>query len=83
MKQYFCIIFMIIACLINSCGTILYPDRRDGRHTDKIDAGVAVLDATGLLFFIIPGLVAFTVDFATGCIYTDNKTSSQNSKSKK
>ena len=28
-----------------------------------------MLDAVGLLFYIIPGLIAFAVDFATGAIY--------------
>ena len=30
---------------------------------------MAVLDAIGLLFYVIPGLIAFGVDFATGAIY--------------
>jgi hypothetical protein len=52
----------------SSCGTLMYPERR-GQGAGRIDAGVAVLDGIGLLLFIIPGLVAFTVDFATGAIY--------------
>ena len=31
--------------------------------------GVAALDGIGVLLFVIPGLVAFIVDFATGAIY--------------
>jgi len=50
------------------CGTIMYPERR-GQKAGKIDAGVAVLDAIGLLFFIIPGVIAFAVDFNNGTIY--------------
>ena len=50
------------------CGTILYPERR-GQHAGKIDAGVAVMDGVGLLLFIIPGVIAFAVDFGTGAIY--------------
>ena len=53
---------------ISSCGYLLYPERR-GQTGDKIDAGVAALDAIGLLFFIIPGLIAFAVDFTNGTIY--------------
>ena len=30
---------------------------------------VHVLDAAGLVVFIVPGLIAFGVDFVTGCIY--------------
>jgi hypothetical protein len=50
------------------CGTILYPERK-GQTGGQIDPGVAVLDAAGLLLFIIPGLIAFGVDFSTGAIY--------------
>ena len=35
----------------------------------RIDPTVAILDGIGLLLFIIPGLVAFAVDFHTGAIY--------------
>lgn len=31
--------------------------------------GIAVLDGVGLLLFLVPGIVAFAVDFSTGCIY--------------
>lgn len=53
---------------IAACGTLLYPERR-GQKTGQIDAGVAILDAVGLVFFIVPGLIALAVDFATGAIY--------------
>ncbi|MNF58995.1 MULTISPECIES: polyribonucleotide nucleotidyltransferase [unclassified Pseudomonas] len=53
---------------ITACGSILYPDRR-GQIEGKIDPAIAALDAVGLLFYIIPGLIAFAVDFATGAIY--------------
>lgn len=52
-----------------SCGTILYPERRGQRTTARIDAGVAVMDALWCLLFIIPGVVAFAVDFSDGAIY--------------
>ena len=50
------------------CGTIMYPDRK-GQKSGKIDAGVAVLDGIGLLLFIVPGVIAFAVDFNNGTIY--------------
>ncbi|POA17312.1 polyribonucleotide nucleotidyltransferase [Pseudomonas sp. FW300-N1A1] len=53
---------------ITACGSILYPDRR-GQIEGKIDPAIAALDAVGLLFYIVPGLIAFAVDFATGAIY--------------
>ena len=50
------------------CGTLMYPERR-GQQNGRIDVGVAVLDGLGLLLFIIPGVIAFAVDFSTGAIY--------------
>ena len=60
------IIFLIVQ--MNACGFLLYPERQ-GQKKGQIDAGVAVLDAVGLFFFIVPGVIAFAVDFATGAIY--------------
>jgi hypothetical protein len=51
-----------------SCGTILYPERR-GQPAGRLDVGVVVLDGIGLLLFLVPGVIAFAVDFATGAIY--------------
>lgn len=53
---------------VASCGTIIYPERR-GQAAGKVDVGIAVLDGLGLLLFIIPGVIAFAVDFSTGAIY--------------
>ena len=50
------------------CGTLMYPERR-GQKGGRLDVGVAVLDGIGLLFFIIPGVIAFCVDFSNGTIY--------------
>src|ERR1700691_6318147 len=50
------------------CGTLMYPERR-GQRGGSIDAGVAILDGIGLLFGIIPGVIAFAVDFSNGTIY--------------
>lgn len=52
----------------SGCGLILYPERK-GQKSGDIDATVAVLDGIGLLFFIIPGVIAFVVDFHHGTIY--------------
>jgi hypothetical protein len=50
------------------CGTLLYPERR-GQRGGGIDVGVAILDGVGLLLFIIPGVIAYAVDFSNGTIY--------------
>lgn len=53
---------------LGGCGTILYPERR-GQTSGHVDAGVAVMDGFWCLIFIIPGVVAFIVDFGNGAIY--------------
>ncbi len=57
------------ASLLSSCGTIVYPDRVNQKTRGKLDPIVIILDGVGLFFFIIPGVVAFAVDFTTGAIY--------------
>jgi hypothetical protein len=54
------------------CGTLMYPERR-GQRGGSIDAGVAILDGLGLLFGIIPGVIAFAVDFSNGTIYLPSR----------
>lgn len=51
-----------------ACGTILHPERK-GQTGGRLDAGVVILDGIGLLFFLIPGVIAFAVDFSNGTIY--------------
>ena len=64
-----CLIVMIALIVqLAGCGTIIYPERR-GQSSGKIDVGITILDACWLIVFIIPGLVAFGVDFTTGAIY--------------
>ncbi len=69
---------MVAALLtqLTACGSIFYPERR-GQIDGKIDPAIAVLDAVGLLFYVIPGLIAFGVDFATGAIYFPHGQSAQ------
>jgi hypothetical protein len=50
------------------CGTILYPERR-GQRAGHLDVGVVLLDGIGLFFGIIPGVIAYAVDFSNGTIY--------------
>lgn len=50
------------------CGAVLYPERA-GQPKGRIDPAVAILDGIGVLLFIIPGLIAFAVDFHQGTIY--------------
>ncbi len=57
------------AAMLSGCGTIIYPDRANQKKRGELDASIVILDGIGLFFFLIPGLVAFAVDFATGAIY--------------
>ena len=58
----------VLILQLAGCGTIMYPERK-GQKGGKIDPGVAILDGIGLLFFLIPGIIAFAVDFNNGTIY--------------
>ncbi len=54
--------------MVSACGTLLYPERR-GQDKGPLDAKVVIMNGIGVLLFVVPGLVAFIVDFATGAIY--------------
>lgn len=59
---------LLLLAQLSGCGYILYPERR-GQHSGRLDIGIVILDGIGLIFFIIPGLIAYGVDFTTGAIY--------------
>lgn len=54
---------------VTACGTVLYPERRGQSAAGGIDVKIALLDGAGLLFGLIPGIIAFAVDFNNGAIY--------------
>jgi hypothetical protein len=62
------IVVVMFSLQLASCGYLLYPERRGQTH-GRIDPAVAVLDGLGLLLYVVPGLIAFAVDFTTGTIY--------------
>lgn len=61
-------VLMLAMLHLSACGTILYPERK-GQVSGKIDPGIAALNGIGLLFFLVPGVIAFAVDFSNGTIY--------------
>lgn len=70
---------VLLAALLTqmtACGSIFFPDRR-GQIDGKVDPVVIGLDAIGLLFYVIPGLIAFGIDFATGAIYLPGGSTAQ------
>ena len=52
-----------------SCGTVLHPERCGRAHSGALDPSIVVLDGLGVLVFLVPGVVAFIVDFSTGAIW--------------
>jgi hypothetical protein len=58
-----------LALGLSGCGSLFYPERRYNKHSPHFDGTIVLLNGIGLLFYIIPGLIAFAVDFATGAIY--------------
>ncbi len=58
-----------VALFATGCGSIMYKERVGQPHSHQIDWKVAALNGLGMLFFFVPGVVAFAVDFYTGAIY--------------
>ena len=59
---------IVMGIQLISCGTLLYPERQ-GKRSGEVDMHVVIMDAIGLVFGVIPGVVAFAVDYHTGAIY--------------
>jgi len=61
---------VVVSCVVSltGCGTIFYPERK-GQVSGEIDTVVAVANGVGLLFFLVPGVIAYAVDFSNGTIY--------------
>jgi len=53
---------------LTGCGYLLYPERK-GQTGGQIDPAVAIMDGLGLLLMVVPGVIAFAVDFTNGTIY--------------
>lgn len=70
MKRRIAVILTIVLAFESvSCGTLIHPERRGQPHTALLDPSIVLLDGLGVLVFLVPGVVAFIVDFATGAIY--------------
>ncbi|SDK27352.1 hypothetical protein [Microbulbifer yueqingensis] len=59
---------LVLMMNLTACGYFLYPERK-GQTGGRVDPTVVILDGAALLFGVLPGVVAFAVDFATGTIY--------------
>ncbi|NAW66606.1 hypothetical protein [Photobacterium halotolerans] len=58
----------ILTIQLSGCGVLLHPERK-GQRGGQVDPAIAVLNAAGLLLFVVPGLIAFGVDLYYGTIY--------------
>lgn len=72
---FYVLICSVLIFQFIGCGTIMYPERK-GQRAGRIDVGVALLDGIGLFFFLIPGVIAYAVDFSNGTIYLPGTASS-------
>lgn len=63
------ILALTLTSQLFSCGYVLHPDRRGQKNSDRIDWAIVGLDAIGLIFFIVPGVIAYAVDIYSGTIY--------------
>lgn len=54
---------------VTACGTLLKPDQINRSHSKNLDITIVLLDSIGLLFLIIPGIMAFAIDHTNGTLY--------------
>lgn len=57
------------AAAATGCGTLMHPERVGQTRRGNVDWTVVGLDAIGLCFFFIPGIIAFAVDFGNGAMF--------------
>lgn len=72
----------VLGAVMSGCGTLLHPERR-GQAAGRLDWGVVALDALGLCFFFVPGVIAFAVDFSNGTIYLPEETRTADTRPRK
>lgn len=53
------------------CGTILYPERVGQRRGNlgTVDWTIAGMNTIGLVFFFVPGVIAFAIDYYNGTLF--------------
>ena len=68
MKTLYVLVSAVLIIQLAGCGTLMYPERK-GQKGGRIDVGIAVLDGIGLLAYLVPGIIAYALDFNNGTIY--------------
>ena len=69
-----------LAAASAGCGTLMYPERRGQSRTGGIDWTVAGMDAIGLVLFLVPGVVAFAIDYHNGSLFLPEGSASTSGK---
>jgi hypothetical protein len=67
MKKILTLFVAVLFLGVSSCGTLLKDGK--GGKSGQLDIKIVLLDAVGLLFFLVPGVIAFAVDFNNNTIY--------------
>jgi hypothetical protein len=47
----------------------MFPERRGQDDGSKLDPNILLLDGLLLVFYIVPGLVAYAIDYGTSALY--------------
>lgn len=65
------VIALIPLLLLNSCAAIFHSERvnQPPERRGNFDVGMFALDTVLLVFYVVPGLIAYAIDFGTGAIY--------------
>lgn len=58
-----------LAFQTSGCGTLIFPQRRGQAREGKLDPNVLLLDGLLVVFFIVPAVIAYTVDYCTGTLW--------------
>lgn len=59
----------VSATTMAGCGSMLHPERVGQPRTGPIDWKIAAIDGIGLMLFLVPGVIAFAVDFYNGTLF--------------
>ena len=68
-RQFQSLLVLWVPAALAGCGTLMYPERRGQGRGGRVDWTVAGMDAVGLVFFFIPGVIAFGVDYYNGSLF--------------
>lgn len=69
LKKLILLVLSISVLSLQACGTLIKRDQIGKAHSKKLDLPIVALNAIGLVLFIVPGVVAFTVDYLNGTLY--------------